>query len=118
MRKLVAGLVLASGLSAPFVSASSAAPVTGFETQYSAVSGNCTIPLGALDTCEQAINAYAAALAAAVELEVANQSFTELRSEVFTVSEPNEPFQVDGDALFELLLPESGALGPAISPVQ
>lgn len=117
MRKLITAVFLTSALGLSVLPAATAAPVSGFEGLYTAVFTNCTIPLGTLETCEAAINAYAAALSAAVELEVANQSFTELRAEVFAANVADEPFQSDVDALFELLLPNSGALGPVVSPV-
>lgn len=91
-----------------------AAPVAGFEALYDAVLTACTPPAGTVEACETAINAYSAALVAAgVDPAVALQSFTELRAEVAAAG--------GGDAieaLFEELLPESGAVGGAqASPV-
>ncbi|MBB4053771.1 hypothetical protein GGR20_003433 [Devosia subaequoris] len=84
-----------------------AAPVSGFEALYDAVLTNCTPPAGTPAACEAAINAYSSALVSAgVDPVVALQSFTELRSEVAAAG--------GGDtieALFEQLLPESGAVG-------
>ena len=91
-----------------------AAPVEGFEALYSAVLTACTPPAGTPAACEAAINDYSAALVAAgVDPEVALLSFTELRAEVVAAG-GGEVI----DALFEELLPESGAVGgvPA-SPV-
>lgn len=90
-----------------------AAPVPGFEALYNAVLTACTPPLGTPAACEAAINAYSSALVAAgVDPVVALQSFTALRAEVAANG--------GGDvieALFEQLLPESGAGGPQGSPV-
>lgn len=84
-----------------------AAPVPGFEGLYEAVLGACTPPAGTPAACEAAINAYSAALVAAgVDPAVALQSFTELRAEVVAAG-GGEAI----DALFEELLPESGAVG-------
>lgn len=116
MRRLVASIVTAGVLSVASLSGANAAPVPGYEALYNAVFVNCTLPDGTLQTCEAAINEYAGALVAAVELPVANQSFTELRLEVFDANAADEEFQADIDALFELLLPDSGALGIATSP--
>jgi len=84
-----------------------AAPVPGFEAIYQAVRSNCTPPAGSPERCELAINAYARALVeAGVEPDVALRSFTALRAEVAVAG--------GGDvieALFEQLLPESGATG-------
>jgi len=114
------------------VSASTAAPVSGFEALYNAVYDNCVLPPNGVSTddavlqeeirvavqvCEAAINAYSGALVAAdIPLDIANDSFTALRLEVFDTNEPSTPFQEAIDALFELLLPGSGAIGVAASP--
>ncbi len=116
MRKLITTLAMAGVLGLGTASATSAAPVLGFEGLYSAVAVACSVPTGTLAACEAAINAYAAALVANVDISVANKSFQELRGEVFTANAPDQPFQADVDALFELLLPESGAIAPAASP--
>lgn len=91
-----------------------AAPVAGFEALYNAVLTACTPPAGTPAACEAAINAYSAALVAAgVDPAVALQSFTELRAEVAAAGGGDVI-----DALFEELLPESGAVGgPQASPV-
>ena len=113
MRKLIATVLLASALGTSVVSAPNAAPVPGFESLYTAVFAACTPPAGTAGACEAAINAYSAALVAAgVEPAVALASFTELRSEVVAAGGAAEI-----DALFEALLPESGAIGPVVSPV-
>jgi vacuolar-type H+-ATPase subunit D/Vma8 len=106
-----APIVLASTLifSVPAVGA----PVAGFESYYADVVTSCTVPVGTRAACETAINAYATVLVATVELDEANASFSALRKEVYdinNVSEENEQFRDEIDALFELLLPESGAV--------
>lgn len=116
MRKLITTLAMAGVLGLGTASVGSAAPVPGFEGLYSAVAAACSLPSEDLAACELAINAYAAALVANVDISVANKSFQELRSEVFAANEPNQDFQADVDALFELLLPDSGAVAPAASP--
>lgn len=110
MRKLITTLATAGvlGLAAPLGAV--AAPVPGFEAQYAALIAGCTLPDGTLPLCESAINNYAGDLVGIVDLAVANQSFTEARGEVFAANEPDEPFQEAIDALFELLLPDSGAI--------
>lgn len=90
-----------------------AAAVPGFEDLYDAVLTNCTPPAGTPALCEAAINAYSAALVeAGVDPVVALQSFTELRAEV----RANGGGDVI-EALFEQLLPDSGAGGQQPSPV-
>ncbi|MCR6673613.1 hypothetical protein [Devosia ginsengisoli] len=116
MRRLVASIVTAGMLSVAGLSGANAAPVPGFEDLYNTVFTSCTLPDGTLAACEAAINAYASALVANVELTVANQSFSELRQEVFVANAADEEFQADIDALFELLLPDSGAIGAVASP--
>lgn len=126
MRKLITTIATAGVLGMAAISLSFAAPVPGFEAQYSAVFASCTIPAGpvpvpaaastaARSACEAAINAYSGALATSVELAVANESFTALRLEVFAANAPDKAFQTMIDALFELLLPDSGALGPVVA---
>lgn len=117
MRRLVASIVTAGMLSVAGLPGANAAPVPGFEDLYNTVFTSCTLPAGTLAACEAAINAYASALVANVELTVANQSFSELRLEVFAANAADEEFQADIDALFELLLPDSGAIGAVASPV-
>jgi hypothetical protein len=117
MRKLITTIAAAGVLGMAAMSTSTAAPVAGYEGLYSTVFASCTIPAGTVPTCETAINAYAGALASAVDLEVANASFIALRSEVFAANAADEGFQAEIDALFELLLPDSGALGNAASPL-
>ncbi|MHA6297970.1 hypothetical protein [Devosia sp. CAU 1758] len=115
MRKFIAALGVAGVMGLSAVSSPFAAPVPGFEALYQAVFAACTPSGGVAPSpaaCEAAINAYSAALiAAGVDPAVALQSFTELRAEVAAAG--------GGDvieALFEELLPESGAVAAA-SPV-
>lgn len=108
MRKLIP--TMAMGLFAvASMSVANAAPVPGFEALYQAAFAACTPPAGTPEACEAAINAYSAALVAAgVDPVVALQSFTELRAEVAAAGGGAVI-----DALFEELLPESGAVdGP------
>ena len=117
MRKLFTTLAAMGMLSLGAASGAVGAPVAGFEAQYAAVLANCTLPDGTVPLCEAAINAYSGALvSASVDLAEANASFTAARQEVFGVNAPNEPFQVEIDALFELLLPDSGAIGGGGAP--
>lgn len=115
MRNKLVSLVSIGAISALSFAAQPAlaAAVPGFEGLYDAVLSACTPPLGTPAACEAAINAYSAALVeAGIDPEVALQSFTELRAEVRAAG--------GGDvieALFEELLPESGAGGPQGSPV-
>lgn len=114
MRNKLVSLVSIGAIAALSFSAQPAlaAPVPGFEALYDAVLTACTPPLGTPAACEAAINAYSSALVAAgVDPAVALQSFTELRAEVRDAG--------GGDvieALFEQLLPESGAGGNQASP--
>ncbi len=112
MRKLITvlGMVGIAGLSV--VSTSQAAPVSGYDGLYNAVISSCSLPDGTVDACSAAITAYAGALINAdVAIEVANQSFSEARLEVFALNAGDEEFQAVIDALFEELLPDSGAIG-------
>ena len=115
--------MIAALASMAMVGSTFAAPVPGFEGPYNTVFTDCTLPEGGfsadnreaeiaagLASCETAINGYADGLVEAVTIEVANVSFTELRSEVFAANEPDEEWQALVDALFELLLPDSGAI--------
>ena len=115
MRKLVMSLASAGVLVMAGASASNAAPVAGYESLYNATFTACSLPAGTVAACEAAINAYSAPLVSAVDIAVANESFTALRSEVFTANAANAEFQAQIDALFELLLPDSGAL-PTVTP--
>lgn len=118
MRRLCTTLAAIGVLGLGAASGAAGAPVEGFEAQYTAVFADCTLPNGTVSLCEAAINTYSGALvSAAIDLADANASFTALRQEVFTANAPSEPFQLEIDALFELLLPDSGALGAAPSPV-
>lgn len=112
MRKLITTMAMAGVLGLGAVSAASAAPVLGYEGLYETLIADCSLPDGTVRACEVAINAYATALTTSVDLAVANGSFTEARLEVFAANAADEEFQAEIDALFELLLPESGALGP------
>ena len=115
MFKRVSTFALVGLIGLASFSATKAAPVPGFEALYQAVFAACT-PAGgvapASAACEAAINAYSGALVAAgVGPALALQSFTELRAEVAAAG--------GGDvieALFEELLPESGAIPTAVSP--
>lgn len=115
MRKLITTFATASALSMAAISMTAAAPVPGFEALYEAAFAACTPSGGAapsVDACEAAINAYSSALiAAGVEPAVALESFTELRAEV---AEAGGGAAID--ALFEELLPESGAVDAPIGP--
>lgn len=94
-----------------------AAAVPGYETQYNTLVINCTIPIGTLEECGAAINAYSGALiAGGISITVANLSFSAVRQEVFTANAPDGAFQSQIDALFEQLLPDSGAIGGAGAP--
>jgi len=97
-------------------SSANAAPVPGFEALYGTLISSCSLPDGTIPACEAAINAYASALVGAVDLDAANLSFSAARLEVFELNAVDEEFQASIDALFELLLPESGAIGPVPSP--
>lgn len=113
MRKLITilGMVGVAGLSA--VSGSNAAPVSGYDALYNAVISSCSLPDGTVDDCASAITAYSGALITAdVDIGAANQSFSEARSEVFALNAADPEFQAAIDALFEELLPDSGAIGP------
>lgn len=112
MRRFVFSTLLVAG----FASASFAAPITGYEALYQAVFTDCTLPNGTVERCENAINAYATAIVAEVDLSAANLSFSALRQEVFDANVVDEPFQIEIDELFELLLPDSGAIGALASP--
>jgi hypothetical protein len=110
MRKLI-GLAV-SVVMAAYAGSAVAAPVPGFEGVYAANYAACVLPDGTLEACEAAINAHVAALVGGgVDIDDANAAFTALRAEVFAANEPDPDFQAAIDALFELLLPDSGA-GP------
>lgn len=111
MRKLFTIIAAAAALNLSGLAVTQAAPVAGFEAQYEAAFAACA-PGGSPEACEAAINALSAAMiAAGVAPAAALQSFTELRAEVVAAG---------GDAaiqaLFEELLPESGAVGDSPSP--
>jgi hypothetical protein len=98
-----------------------AAPIPGFEANYAANFAACTLPDGTLAACETAINAHSAALVnGGFDLVTANAAFTALRAEVFAANAADKDFRGLVDALFEQLLPNSGAIGPvganALSP--
>ena len=111
MRKLIMAVAAAGALGLGATSGTVAAPVPGFEGLYSTLIASCSLPDGTEAACEAAITAYADALVAAVDIEVANQSFSEARQEVFALNGGDATFQAAIDALFELLLPDSGAIG-------
>ncbi|WP_338719481.1 hypothetical protein [Devosia sp. XK-2] len=115
MRKNLAFLATAGVISAMSFGPiqAMAAAVPGFEDLYNAVFVSCTPPAGTPVACEAAINAYSAALVAAgIDPAVALQSFTELRAEIAAAGGGAAI-----DALFEELLPDSGAIGNQASPV-
>lgn len=116
MRRLISVIATASVLGLGAVSGTVAAPVPGFEGLYTTLIASCSLPAGTVANCETAINAYSSALVASVDIDTANLSFTAARSEVFALNASNETFQRQIDDLFELLLPNSGAIGPAASP--
>lgn len=106
-------LYIAAVVSLAGVGYAVAAPVPGFQANYTANFAACTLPNGTLAACETAINAHSAALVAAgIDLATANTAFTALRSEVFVANAADEDFRGLIDALFEQLLPDSGAIGP------
>ncbi|MDB5622809.1 MAG: hypothetical protein JWR39_1372 [Devosia sp.] len=110
MRSVLPASLLALAL-IPLAPAAYAAPVAGYESQYEAVRYNCSLPVGTVPNCETAINTYSGVLVTGgVSLDAANASFTAVRATVWTLNEPDPEFQADIDALFELLLPDSGAL--------
>lgn len=114
MRKLIMAVATAGTLGLGAASGTVAAPVPGFEGLYSTLIASCSLPDGTEAACEAAITAYADALVAAVDIEVANQSFSEARQEVFVLNGGDVTFQAAIDALFELLLPDSGAIGAPV----
>ena len=117
MRKFIISFATLGAIGLFGVTATNAAPVPGFESFYDAVFASCTLPDGTLPACETAINAYAGALVAAdIPIETANESFIALRAAVYVANAADEAFQIDIDALFELLLPDSGAIDPSPSP--
>ena len=110
MRKLV-GLAIATQMVFT-VGTATAAPVPGFEAAYAANYAACVLPDGSLEACEGAINAHVAALlGGGIDIDDANAAFTGLRAEVFAANAADPEFRAAIDALFELLLPDSGA-GP------
>ena len=90
MRKLITAITTASMLGLGAVSGTVAAPVPGYEGLYATLISSCSLPDGALPACEAAINAYAGALVAGVDIDTANQSFTEARLEVFALNAADE----------------------------
>src|SRR3982751_1175965 len=111
MLKVVSICAAIAALGFGAISQASASPVPGFDAQYKAVFTSCTLPAGSHVACEAAINAYSSAVVAGASLAAAEISFQELRKEVFTGNATDSKFQLDIDALFELLLPNSGAIG-------
>ena len=93
MRKLIMAVATASMLGLGATSGTVAAPVPGFEGLYSTLIASCSLPDGTEAACEAAITAYADALVAAVDIEVANQSFSEARQEVFALNAGDTAFQ-------------------------
>lgn len=115
MRKLIMTIATAGVLSISALSSASAAPVPGFEVLYQAALAACAPPGGAggsAAACAAAINALSTAMiSGGVAPATALASFTELRAEVSAAG--------GGDAieaLFEELLPESGAVGAPGAP--
>ncbi len=115
MRRLLTTLCAVGALS--FSSVAYAEPVPGFEEQYNSALASCTVPAGTVDACTAAINGYVAALVGAgVPLEQANISFRALRTEVRVRNAANPQFLAAIEALFEQLLPDSGAVGGGTPP--
>ena len=113
MRKFLLTFVTAGLTSFAPVTSLQAAPVPGYETFYDATFAACTLPDGTVEACAASINAYTDALiSGGVSLDEANSSFTVLRADVFAANAADEEFAALIDALFEELLPESGAIGP------
>jgi len=115
MRKLITVLGATGFVGLAAMSTAQAAPVPGYEALYEAVFLACTPDAGVVPIVTVCtINAYSSALiAGGVSEEAALQSFAALRGEV-AVADGGLPI----DAVFEELLPESGAIGPAAaSPV-
>lgn len=115
MRKLITMMATAGVLGLSAVGAVNAQPIAGYENLYATLITSCSLPNGTVEDCEDAINAYAGALVTTVDEAIANGSFTEARLTVFVANEPDPVFQAEIDALFELLLPDSGAIagGPS-----
>lgn len=115
MRKHLPAVALVLGMSFSSASGIAAAPVSGnpdYVGLYDAAFAQCTVPAGALSACETAINAYANRVVAdGVDIATANESFSALRLEVFAANDSDPAFQAQIDALFEELLPDSGAIG-------
>jgi hypothetical protein len=104
MRKIFGIITIAGMLSLSAVSGSIAAPVAGFEAQYSAVVAACA-STGDAASCRAALTAYSSALVAAgIAPDVALASLRELRADVAAAG---------GDlAIFDELLPETAATTP------
>lgn len=117
MRKLITTLATAGVLSLAAISATNAAPVPGFEGAYAATFAACTLPAGSVAACETALNAQVdAQIAAGVPQDVALVSFTALRAEVLAANAGDPTFQAAIEAVFEGLLPDSGAIPGGASP--
>lgn len=111
MQKLVTVLATASMLGFGSLSPAFAEPVGGYDDLYNTMITACSLPDGTVLDCNDAITAYATALVNDnVDEDTSNKSFMEARAYVFEVNEPDPEFQADIDALFELLLPNSGAI--------
>jgi len=109
MRKLIT--VLSAFLAFAGTGQAIASPVPGYESFYTANYAACTLPNGTVAACETAINNHVSALVGGgVDTAEANNSFTALRSEVFSANSADEDFRAQIDALFEQLLPNSGAV--------
>lgn len=121
MRNIAFALIVSGALlSAP---AAYAKPVAGFEAGYTSTTVACTLPAGSEADCRAALTALIASYvvidpntnAPVVAQDTAATSFAEMRQEVFAVNAPNPTFQAAIDAIFEELLPDSGAIGgPAV----
>ena len=115
MRKHLPAVALVLGMSFSSASGIAAAPVSGnpdYVGLYVAVFAQCTVPAGSLSACVSAFYAYANRVVAdGVVFGTANESFSALRLEVFAANESDPAFQAQIDALFEELLPDSGAIG-------
>ncbi|WP_375450523.1 hypothetical protein [uncultured Devosia sp.] len=110
MRSFLPVAVMALGLSS-LGGAAQAAAVSGFESSYEALQTNCSLPVGLVNECESGIEAYSSALVGGgIALDEANISFSAVRLAVFELNAADSDFQLQIDALFDRLLPNSGAL--------
>jgi len=125
MRKLLSTAATAAGLSVAMVASAVAAPVQGFGAErdalygqlYAAVFTSCSGPGANVDALTAAIDAYSSQLVGdGVPLEVALLSFTQVRGECAAANAGNVALLASIDGVFEGLLPETGSIGPDVSP--